>query len=170
MKNHCKKPAVKNNKLKIINIKNNHNHNHNHIQYTITASKIISYVTVSTTCSSTTQYCSTVASKLNTHLSSSISIYAGIVSLVHLSNPATTNTISYVNVFTSASNTTSIELTQQQQQQHWSSHCHKIIIVGYTVYESFWISWEYFLDRMHTNTSTVKYLVFSLNLGLRKTQ
>ena len=85
--------------MKIINIKNNHNHNH--IQYTITASKIISYVTVSTTCSSTTQYCSTVASKLNTHLSSSISIYAGIVSLAHLSNPATTSTVSNVIVCTS---------------------------------------------------------------------
>ena len=95
--------------MKIINIKNNHNHNHNHIQYTITASKIISYVTVSTTCSSTTQYCSTVASKLNTHLSSSISIYAGIVSLAHLSNPATTSKISNITVCTS---TSTVETTQ----------------------------------------------------------
>ena len=108
MKNHsCKKPILKNNKLKIINIKNNHNHNH--IQYTITASKIISYVTVSTICSSTTQYCSTVASKLNTHLSSSISIYAGIVSLAHLSNPATTSTTSNITVCTS---TSTVETTQ----------------------------------------------------------
>ena len=101
--------------MKIITIKNNHNHNH--IQYTITASKIISYVTVSTTCSSTTQYCSTVASKLNTHLSSSISIYAGIVSLAHLSNPATTSTISNKTVCTSSSsststNTNTVETTQ----------------------------------------------------------
>ena len=112
MKNHCKKPTVKNNKLKIINIKNNHNHNHNHnhIQYTITASKIISYVTVSTTCSSTTQYCSTVASKLNTHLSSSISIYAGIVSLAHLSSPATTSTRSNIIVCS----TSTVETTQDR--------------------------------------------------------
>ena len=93
--------------MKIINIKNNHNHNH--IQYTITASKIISYVTVNTTCSITTQYCSTVASKLNTHLSSNISIYAGIVSLAHLSNPATTSTILDINVCTS---TSTVETTQ----------------------------------------------------------
>ena len=93
--------------MKIINIKNNHNHNH--IQYTITASRIIPYDTVSTTCSSTTQYCSTVASKLNTHLSSSISIYAGIVSLAHLSNPATTSTISNITVCTS---TSTIKTTQ----------------------------------------------------------
>ena len=94
--------------MKIINIKNNHNHNHNHnhIQYTITASKIISYVTVSTTCSSTTQYCSTVASKLNTHLSSNISTYAGIVSLTHLSNPATTSTRSNITVCSSTSTST----------------------------------------------------------------
>jgi hypothetical protein len=93
--------------MKITNIKNNHNHNH--IQYTITASTIVSYVTVSTTCSSTTQYCSTVASKLNTHLSSSISIYAGIVSLAHLSNPATTSTTSNITVCTS---TSTVEATQ----------------------------------------------------------
>ena len=110
MKNYsCKKPTVKNNKLKIINIKNNHNHYH--IQYTITASKMVSCVNVSTTCSSSTQYCSTVASKLNTHLSSSISIYAGIVSLAHLSNPATTSTVSNISVCTS---TSTVETTQDR--------------------------------------------------------